>query len=178
MGEPRATVRSTGVPPPLWPETLPDPQADSMAIIGPPRVEYSQMRKGPTRTRVIARTAPMEFMFEIWMTPQQMKEFESWHRTVVRYSDGEFYARWIGGSRVVAFAEPYQYTALGKGYVLQGHVIRTRIDLSACDAFINAVFGNIYRDDGQAADIYRADLAAVDIYKDDYPLKLIAGNEC
>jgi len=177
MPEPRATVLAAG-PPPLWPDALPNPQDSSMRVIGPPRVEYGEMLKGPVRSRVTARTAPMEFLFAVWMTQEQMQLFEDWYRVVVRDYGGEFYARWIGGSRVVAFFEPYTYRAVGKGYELQGHVIRTRIDLSACDDFINAIFGNIYRDDGVAPDIYQADLAATDIYKDDFSLKLIADNEC
>lgn len=177
MPEPRATVRAAG-PPPLWPDTLPNPQDDSLRVMGPPRVTYSEPLSGPVRARVTARTAPMEFLFAVWLTQLQMQTFEDWYRVVIRDYDGEFYARWIGGSRVVAFVEPYSYRALGKGYELQGHVIRTRIDVSACDDFINAVFGNIYRGDFAATDIYRADLAAADIYKDDFSLKLIADNEC
>jgi hypothetical protein len=177
MPEPRAELRSV-TPPPLWPDTLPDPQGDSLRVIGPPRAEYSEMLKGPMRARVTARTAPMEFLFSIWFTQVQMQSFEDWYRICVRDHDGEFYARWIGGSRVVAFVEPYTYGALGSGYVMSGHVIRTRIDPRACDEFISAVFGAIYRDDGIAPDIYLADLAATDIYKDDYDLRLIVRNEC
>lgn len=165
-------------PPSIWPMSLPDAQADSLAVLGPPRAERFDMLVGPTRLRVRARTAPMEFGFTCFLTQAQMEEFETWYRTIARDEDGEFYARWIGGSRVVAFVEPYTYEALGKGYALAGRLIRTRIDYSACDAYISAVFGAIYRDDGIAADVYRADLAASDIYKDDYDLSLIVRNEC
>lgn len=175
---PEPAARTTGTPPPLWPDTLPAPQAQSIAVTGPPRCEFSEVLKGPVRTRIVARTASQEFRFACFFTAQQMKEFEAWYRPITFTADGEFYARWIGGSRVVAFIEPYTYKALGAGYILQGHVIRTRIDLTACDAYINAHFGAIYRDDGKAPDIYQADLAATTIYKDDYDLNFIADHEC
>ena len=79
---------------------------------------------------------------------------------------------------MVAFVSPYAYSALGRHYVLNGHVIRTRIDPSICDDYINTWFGAIYRDDGVAADIYRADLAAADIYADTFDLSLIAAHGC
>jgi hypothetical protein len=175
---PELLPRSIGAPPPLWPASLPNPQAPSMVISGPPRTEVSNVLKGPTRVRVAARVAPAEYSFSVYFTPQQMKDFELWYRDVVRNADGEFYARWIGGSRVVAFIAPYQYSALGIGYVMSGQLVRTRIDPSACDAFIAAIFGAIYIDDGKAADIYQADLAATDIYVDQFPLSLIVANEC
>lgn len=178
MSEPQATVRSTGVPPPLWPASLPNPQSNTMTVSGPPRVEFADVLTGPMRSRVKARTAPQEFSFTVWFTKLQMETFEDWYRKVAHFSDGEFYARWIGGSRVVAFVEPYQYTALGDGYVLAGRLMRTRIDTTACDAFISALFTAIYRDNGVAADIYRADLTAADRYVDDFDLDLMARNEC
>jgi hypothetical protein len=120
----------------------------------------------------------MQYGFACWLTPAQMQEFETWYRLVARDYDGEFYAPWIGGSRVVAFLAPYQYTALGDGYVLSGRLFRTRIDTRVCDAFIDSVFGGILRDDGIASDIVQADLAAPDRIVDDYPLELIVENEC
>jgi len=178
MPEPRPTVRTTGVPPPLWPDTLPDPQAPSMQVTGPLRTEFSRVLTGPTRGRVVARTAPMSFVFECWLTPAQMEIFEDWYRLVVLEADGEFYARWIGGSRVVAFAEPYAYSRLGINYVLRGRLITTRIDHSACDAYIDAVYGGILRDDGIAADIVRDDGIAADIVRDDFDLAFMADHEC
>lgn len=175
MPEPLPHASST---PPMWPATLPNPQADSIIVIGPGRAERANVLTGPTRLRVRARTASMQYGFACWFTPAQMQEFETWYRLVARDHDGEFFARWIGGSRVVAFVEPYQYTPLGAGYALVGRVVRTRIDPTACDEFISAVFENLYRDDGVAPDIYRADLAAVDRYVDDFDLRLIVRNEC
>ena len=179
MPEPRhMSVRTPGVPVPLWPSTLPLPQETTVAVAGPTRAQFSDVLTGPTRARLVARTAPPEFFFSVFLTPQQMQIFEGWYLAAVRDSDGEFYARWIGGARVVAFVAPYSYEALGRGYVLTGHVVRTRIDPTVCDEFIGDVFGAIYRDDGVAPDIYRADLAAADIYADSFDLSLIAGNEC
>lgn len=178
MPEPGASVRTAGQPPPLWPATLPNPQADSMRVTGPPRAEVCEVLYGPVRLRVHARTAPQEFTFSVWLTPAQFREFEEWYRYVVRVADGEFYARWIGGSRVVAFIAPYQITAIGQGVAVSGRLVRTRIDITACDAFISSVFTAIYRDDGVSPDIYLADLAATDYYVDQFDLELIAQNEC
>lgn len=165
-------------PPPMWPATLPNPQASSISITGPSRVQRSNVLSGPTRLRVNARTAPAQYEFSCHFTPEQMEEFEAWYRVVARDADGEFYARWIGGSRVVAFIQPYEYTALGAGYVLHARVVRTRIDPSACDEFLIAVFGALYCADLTAPDIYQADLVATDIYGPDFSLQLIADNEC
>lgn len=175
MPEPAADVSAT---PPMWPEALPNPQGDSITVTGPQRVEVFNPLIGPTRLRVRARTAPMEYGFECHLTQQQMQDFETWYCAAARDNDGEFYARWIGGSRIVAFVAPYEYQALGTGYRLAGHLVRTRIDPTACDAFINIVFGAIYRDEGTPPDVYRADLAAADIYADDFDLHLIDVNEC
>lgn len=179
MPEPgHISVRTPGIPPPLWPPSLPLPQETSVRVTGPARAQFNDVLTGPTRARLVARTAPPEFFFSVFLTPAQMQVFETWYLSAARDHDGEFYARWIGGSRVVAFVSPYSYEALGRGYVLSGHVVRTRIDHTACDAFINLIFGAIYRDDGVSPDIYQADLAAVDIYVDNFDLSLIARNEC
>lgn len=178
MPEPRAKPRSLGVTPPLWPDWLPDPQGDSITVTGPLRAQLYDVLTGPTRARVIARTAPMEVSFACWLTAEQMEGFEAWYRDVVETHDGEFYARWIGGSRIVAFSGEYSYGPLGRGYILAGRLIRTRVDETACDAFIVAHFGAIYRADLDAADIYEADLAATDVYADTFDLRLIAAHEC
>lgn len=175
MPEPAADVSAT---PPRWPDTLPNPQGSSLTVTGPQRVEVFNPLIGPTRLRVRARAAPMEYSFECHFTQQQMQDFETWYCMVARDHDGEFFAPWIGGSRIVAFIAPYEYRALGTGYRLAGHLVRTRIDPSVCDDFLNAVFGAIYRDDGAASDIYRADLSATDVYADTFDLRLIAANEC
>lgn len=179
MPEPRALAAPFAVPPPppLWPETLPNPQADSISITGPSRVERSNVMIGPTRLRVHARTAPAQYEFACVFTAQQMQDFETWYTQVARDHDGEFYARWIGGSRVVAFIEPYRYAALGAHWQLNARVIRTRIDLSACDAFLSAAYGACYRDDGTLPDIYIDDGSA-DIYTDDFDLHYMVRNEC
>lgn len=177
MPEPRSTPLAQG-PPPLWPEGLPDPQAASMGANSPARAEHFHVLSGPVRARVVARTAPMTFDFSCWLTQPQMRAFEDWYRIVALDHDGEFYARWVGGSRIVAFLAPYRFEALGAGYVLSGELVRTRIDHTVCDAYIGNVFGRIYRDDGDAVDVYRATLSAVDIYRDQFDVWLVAENEC
>jgi hypothetical protein len=112
------------------------------------------------------------------MTRAQMQLFETFYRDVVENHEGEFYARWIGRGRVVAFAQAYEYAALGRGWILSGRVIRTRVDFSLCDAHASETFGAIYRADLAAADNYRADITAADNYRNDFDLGLIAANEC
>jgi hypothetical protein len=175
MPEPRA---APGTPPILWPATLPNPNAAGFAVRAGQRAEPAEVLFGPTRLALKARTAPMTFTFAVEMTREQMEIFEGFYRDALENHDGEFYARWIGGGRIVAFSGPYQYVPLGVGWVLSGTLIRTRIDESACDEFIESVFGDIYRADLTAPDIYEADLAATEIYADDFSLQLIADNEC
>lgn len=163
----------------MWPDTLPDPQADGFAVDSPARVEVAEVLFGTTRLAVKARTAPMSWTFTLWLTtPLQMETFEGFYRDCIEENDGEFYAPWIGGSRVVAFREPYTYAPIGAGWSLTCTVVRTRIDATACDDFISAHFGAIYRDELNATDIYQADLTAVDRYVDDFDLAAIAANEC
>ena len=175
---PEPAPRVTYKTPAIWPSTLPNPQADSMRIVGPGRVAITNVLGGPTRLRVHARTASMLYSFRCFFTRAQMQAFEDWYRICARDHDGEFYAQWIGGSRIVAFTEPYRYTPLGAGWALDGRVIRTRIDPSICDAYIDEVFGGILWDDGIAIDIVEADLTATDIVEDDYPLSMIERYEC
>lgn len=163
---------------PLWPDTLPDPQADGFTVESPPRVEVTEILFGTTRLAVKARTAPMVWSFTLWLTRAQMQTFEEFYRGCVETNDGEFYARWIGGSRVVAFREPYQYAALGSGWALNCTVVRTRIDATSCDDFLSAKFGSIYRAELAAVDRYEADLAAPDVYISDWDPAYIAENEC
>jgi hypothetical protein len=106
-----------------------------------------------------------------------MQTFEEWYASLARDHEGEFYARWIGGGRVVAFIEPYTYHALGAGWAMSGHVIRTRIDHTACDAFLSALC-DIYRDDGIGSDIYIDDGIGSDSYIDDLSLPIMQANEC
>ena len=162
----------------MWPTTLPDPQAEGFTIASPPRVELAEVLFGPTRMAVKARTAPMAWTFSVVMTPEQMEIFEGWYTDLVENHDGEFYARWIGGSRVVAFSQAYEYRPLGRGYILSGNVFRTRIDHSVCDAYLSTVFTAIYRAELGAVDHYVASLGAVDRYVGDWPLTLIASSEC
>lgn len=176
MPEPR-DARSE-LPPVMWPDTLPNPQAPGFTVSAGVRTERAEVLFGVTRLAIKARTAPATYSFTFWFTPAQMQEFEGFYRDAIENHNGEFYARWIGGSRIVAFAQAYQYSALGEGYVLSGTVVRTRIDHTLCDDFISAHFFNVYRADLDAADIYQADLAASDIYKDDFSLQDIADNEC
>ena len=176
MPEPRAVP---GVPVPVWPNTLPRPQVEGFTVDSPARAEASSMLYGTTRLVVRARTAPMTWSFTVWLTtPDQMDTFEEFYRDSLENHDGEFYAPWIGGSRVVAFSEAYSYAPIGAGWSLSCTVVRTRIDATVCDEFIAETFGAIYRADLAAADTYRADLAAVDSYVDDFDLSMIVDNEC
>lgn len=163
---------------PQWPATLPNPQTNEFSVIGPARAEPTETLFGPTRLTIRARTAPMQWGFACIFTREQMETFEGWYRDAVENHDGEFYARWIGASRVVAFNSPYNFTPIGKGWVLRGSLICTRIDDTICDEHLEAIFGAIYQADLGAADRYEADLAAVDIYEDAFDLALIAANEC
>jgi hypothetical protein len=163
----------------MWPDTLPGPQADGFTVESPPRVEVAGILFGTTRLAVKARTAPMTWTFTVWLTtPLEMEIFEGFYRDSIENHDGEFYARWIGGSRVVAFIEAYEYAPIGVGWSLTCKVVRTRIDGTACDEFLGEIFGAIYRADLTAPDHYEADLTAADIYVDDFDLSLIAANEC
>lgn len=162
----------------VWPDTLPGPQAPSFKVTGPPRAELINTLSGSSRIQVNARTAPMRWEFQIWLTREQQEAFEAFYRDSIENHDGEFYARWIGGSRVVAFPEAYSYVPHGDGWILQGTLVRTRIDTSACDAHINAEFGAIYRDQTGAVDVYAANLTAPDRYQDDFSLALIADEVC
>jgi hypothetical protein len=176
MPEPRPAPR-TAAPVPVWPDTLPDPQAGSV-VTSPPRAEAAPVLFGPTRYAVKARTAPMSYAFVVWLTPLQFETFEEFYRDAIENHDGEFYAPWIGGARVVAFGEAYDAVPIGASVALSGILIRTRIDPGICDAILNEVFGAIYRADLAAPDIYQADLTAVDVYADNFDLQLIADNEC
>jgi hypothetical protein len=175
MPEPRAVE---GVPVPIWPDTLPQPDANALSQSAGVRAEPADVLFGPTRLAVKARTAPMSWQFSVGFSREQHQIFEDFYRDCVENHDGEFYARWIGGSRVVAFSEAYEFVPLGTGWRLSGRLVRTRIDESACDAFIESIFGAIYRADLTEPDIYQADLTALDIYADDFPLQMIADNEC
>lgn len=176
MPEPRAIPLSS--PPAMWPATLPNPQEGGFSITGGNRVEPADVLFGVTRLAVKARTASMMWSVEVWLTSEQQEIFEEWYRDVIENHDGEFYARWVGGSRIVALCEPYGLTPLGKGWALTARLIRTRIDDTACNDFIESVFGAIYRAELAATDIYQADLSATDIYSGDFDLTLIADNEC
>jgi hypothetical protein len=175
MPEPRATA---GAPVPIWPDTLPQPDANALSQRAGERAEPADVLFGPTRLAVKARTAPMSWTFTCAFSRAQMQAFEEFYRDCIENHDGEFYARWIGGSRIVAFGESYNYVPLGSGWRLSGTLVRTRIDETACDEFIESVFGAIYRADLPAPDLYRADLAAADIYADDFDLQMIADHEC
>jgi hypothetical protein len=177
MPEPAPQALPTG-PVPMWPDTLPQPDANALQITSGARAEQAEALFGPTRLAVKARTASMSWSFVVAFSREQQEIFEGFYRDCLENFDGEFYARWIGGGRVVAFAEPYSYAALGSGWRLSGRLIRTRIDPTACDDFIQSVFGDIYRADLAAPDSYVADLAATEIYSGDWSLDLIADNEC
>jgi hypothetical protein len=177
MPEPRATPRSLPVAA-IWPATLPAPQAGSLSFIAPARVSLADVLSGPTRLYLTARTAPGEWTFAVWLSPTQMYLFEDWYRQLIALTGGEFYARWIGGARLTAFAAPYEYTPIGRSWVLTGRLVRTRTDPSICDVYIEAAFGELLIDDGVSADVVVADLAATDVIADDFDLALIAANEC
>jgi len=167
MPEPRSSPRTTA-----------PPQADGFAINGPPRVQVADVLVGVTRLAIKARTAPMSWDFQVLFTPAEMELFEGWYREVIETADGEFYAHWIGGGRIVALANSYTLTPVGSGWLLGATALRTRIDHTICDDAISEVFTAIYRADLSAEDIYTADLSAEDIYIGDWDLQLIADNEC
>jgi hypothetical protein len=177
MPDPQAMPRVAG-PPAMWPDTLPDPQEDGFICRAGERVEVADVLLGVTRLAVKARTAPMSWDFQVFLTQLEMEIFEGWYRNAIENQDGEFYAHWIGGSRVVAFASNYQLSPLGSGWILQATAIRTRIDNTICDAFLSSIFQNIYRADITHADRYTADLTSADRYVSNWDLHLIAANEC
>lgn len=176
MPEPREVRLAS--PPPIWPSNVPGPMSDAFEVTSGQRVENVPVLFGPTRIDVRARTAPMSWAVSIYMSAAQMQAFETWYRTVVETAEGEFYARWVGGSRVVAFSEGYEYRPVGAGYLLSAQLVRTRIDHSACDAFLVSIFQNLYVATITHVDRYVADLAAVDRYVSDWSLQMIADNEC
>ena len=176
MPEPRELAEPRAVP--LWPATLPARQGESVTMLAPVRASLHDVLSGPTRLMLTARTAPAEWTFTLFLSQAQMQAFEAFYQAAVAANDGEFYASWIGGARVVAFAEPYQYAALGGGWALSARAIRTRIDPSICDAILNAQFGAILRDDGASANFVRDDGVAADFIRDDFPLADIAAHEC
>jgi len=178
MPEPRAATPRVAGPVPVWPATLPGPVADGFTVNGPTRVEIADVLTGVTRLAVKSRTAPASWEFSVNLSPAQFEIWEAFYRDVIENYDGEFYAPWIGGDRVVALVSNYTLVPLGRGWTLQAVAIRTRIDHTACDAILNDVFSNVYRADLAAADIYQADLTAVDVYQDQFDLSLIADNEC
>lgn len=178
MPEPRALPRTIGVPPPIWPDTLPAPNGEGFTVNGPTRVEIADVLVGVTRLAIKSRTAPMTWEFTVDLTPDQFDIWEGFYRDAIENHDGEFYAPWIGGDRVVALAANYTVVPLGRGCTLQAIAVRTRIDHAACDDLLNDVFTNVYRADLAAPDIYEADLTGVDLYQDMFDLQLIADNEC
>lgn len=162
-----------------WPDTLPMPQADAISIEGPQFHELIDVLTGPTRTRLAQRNVGGGHQFEVWLTAAQAEAFESWYSQVVKLHNGEWYAPWIGQSRVVAFADEYELRPLGRGWRLQGLAVQTRIDESLCDAHLTEVFGGVLRDEMPfSANIVKASLSATDIVKDDYPLYLIKSEPC
>ena len=177
MPEPRAVTLASG-PPALWPDALPNPQAENFTVTSPPRVEIADVMTGVTRLAVKARTAPLQFDFECIFSRAQMEMFEGFYRDAIENHDGEFYAHWIGGSRVVAFSSNYTLSPLGSGWILTASAIRTRVDTTICDAYLSSIFTAIYRADLTATDRYEADLTSADLYQDDWALALIADNEC
>ena len=58
----------------------------------------------------------MRWQFVVSLTRAQFEIFEGWYRDVIENYDGEFYAPWIGGDRVVAFDTNYTLTPLGSGW--------------------------------------------------------------
>lgn len=175
MPEPGPTP---GTPVPMWPASLPLPDTDGFVITAGVRAEIADRLYGNVRLTVKARTAPMSYAFKATFTRAEMQAFEEFYRDALENHEGEFYARWIGGGRVLAFSEPYAYVPLGTGWVLTGTLVRTRVDDTACDEYIETWFGNIYRAYLPAPDIYEADLAAPDIYVPDFTLEFIAEHEC
>jgi hypothetical protein len=161
-----------------WPEELPAPQVESLRTVCAPYSEPIDVLMGPTRTRLRARNAQPTYEFEVWMSADDTQFFEEWYQTVVEEHDGEMYLPWIGGGKVVAFADEYQQSPIGKGWRLSAMVVVTRIDETLCYEHISEVFGDIYRDDGESPDLYFPVDGATEIYFPDYPLSLVYEEPC
>jgi hypothetical protein len=161
-----------------WPETLPYAQADSMGYGGPSYAEIIDVLNGPTRTRLVSRHATPTFEFEAWFSAEEAEEFEAWYNIVVAYHDGNWYAPWIGGARVLAFADEYQIVPLGTGWRVSGLLVQTGIDESLCDEHAIEVYGGALRDELFAVDTVHDELGAGPAYRDDYDPELILWEEC
>src|SRR5262245_27554141 len=163
---------------PQWPADVPFPQTTSLVMSGAPGPEVKGTLSGPSRLYLAARPAPPSWQFMIALSREEFEAFETWYEFTLGPAGGEFYAPWIGGERVVAFTEAYQYSALGRGWALSGNVAQTRIDPNICNDMINTYFGALLIDDGVSPDIVLDDGVSTNIIADDYPLTLIAAHEC
>ena len=156
----------------LWPVELPLPQVESQTIMPPAYCDPLDVLSGPTRVRLARRNAAPTFDFQIFFTADQAEFFEGWYWGVTEANNGEMYLPWIGGGRVVAFADEYQLAPLGLGWSLQGMVLQTRIDSSLCDAHIGAEFGLLRDSSWTLPDNVIDDGLAADIWRDDFDLAL------
>lgn len=161
-----------------WPDTLPNPQADSLQYMGAEFSDITDVLNGPARVRLARRHASGSYQFATWFTANECEAFENWYNEVIALHDGEFYAPWIGGGAVLAFANEYDLKPLGRGWQLGALVVTLYVDTTICDDHINAIFGGILRDPLSVADIFKDDGLSGNSYRDDYPLSLIASEPC
>ena len=153
-----------------WPNVLPYPQTESQAIDPAAYCDPVDVLQGPTRVRLARRHALPSFEFEIFFTADQAQYFEAWYWGVTITNAGELYLPWIGGGRVVAFADEYTMVPLGLGWHLQALVVQLYVDASLCDAHIGAVQGLVKDTGPPLVDSMKDDGAAVNIIRDDFPL--------
>jgi len=161
-----------------WPDTLPEPQADSMLDGGPQYTDTIDVLLGPTRNRLTKRNSYGTHEFEVWLSALETALFENWYNQVVALHNGEWYAPWVGNGAVLAFVDEYVLIPMGDGWRLQGVVVQTRTDQTLCDDHLSEVFGDVYRDDLVSPDIYISDLSSSEIYINNFPLDLIAQEPC
>lgn len=145
----------------IWPDNLPYPQVQSFSVEGPPYSQPIDVLTGPTRVRLMRRYAVETFAWEVWLTPEHAEDFEQWYSECVEFDNGEFYLPWIGGGRVLVFADEYTLVPLGRNWRLAATVTVTRIDRTLIDAHVCSRFGDrVYVDNGLSLNLLQADLAA------------------
>lgn len=157
----------------LWPATLPQPQVDSQVVNAPAACDAIDVLSGPTRVRLARRHSGATFEFQLWMNADETDAFETWYGAAVANGNGEMFLPWIGGGRVVAFADEYQLQPLGMGWALQAVVVQLRVDSTLCDAEIAQTFP-LLRDPWPLVSDQIIDDGASDIIeKDDFPLSTL-----
>jgi hypothetical protein len=158
----------------VWPASLPLPQLESELNHSRTAIDAIDVLTGPTRARLARRHAPPSFEFQCWMTPTQAQSFENWYQDAILNGNGELFLPWLGGGRVVVFADEYVWAPMGIGWILQALVVQTRIDPTLCDAEIAATFDTLRDPGAPTSDVIQDDGAAADIVKDDFDISTFA----